>query len=264
MSHFLYSPLTWGLLLAVLMVWRWSRMAWVARVLSIACGIVLFLLCTPLGANLLVAGIQGLAGNGVQGTGLTKGDSSCPLHGDTPVVLLSGGFEGPPSAVDDYASLHVQSWKRMRGATQWLKKHPGHALWISGGGPYPIKEADVLGRLALDWGVPATQLQIESRSTNTWNSASTLRAALPREVLLATSALHMPRALIAYQRAGYLPCPLPTDSQYVPSRSLLALVPQTSAMYKTEEATYELAGIVMYLLRPSPALGRASADGPTG
>lgn len=260
MSHFLYSPLSWGLLLAVLMVWRWSRMARTTRVLASACAIGLLLLCMPFGANLLVAGIEGIASDDG-----ASDDGGCRAQPGVPVVLLSGGFEGPPASIDDYASLHVQSWKRMRGVTQWLKRNPGHVLWISGGGPYPIKEADVLGRLAIDWGVPAAALRLESRSTNTWNSASTLRPQLPRRVLLATSALHMPRSLIAYRRAGFDPCPLPTDSQYVPSRSVLALLPQVSAMYKTEEASYEVAGIVLYLLRPShgamPATGADDARG---
>lgn len=247
LSHVLYSPLTWGLLLAALLAWRWHAMGRALRVTGMLAGVLLLLLCAPLGANLLVLAIERAAPSG----------ADCGALRDAPVVVLTGGFERPPRAVDDYAALHEQSWRRVRGAVDWLRAHPGHVLWVSGGGPYEVREADVVAGLARDWGVAPDALHIERDSTTTWSSAQALRGRLPPKIVLVTAALHMPRALIAYRHAGFDPCPAPSASQYLAPRSPAALVPQTSAMYKTEEASYEVVGLLYYALR---SLGGRDAD----
>ncbi len=249
LAYFLYSPLTWLLPVMALLAARWSRLRrWLRALLCVALA-ALLLLCTPLGANLLVHVIERQV----------PPSPACRLE-PVPLVVLSGGFDRAPLAAGDYTALSVDSWRRLRrGVEEQRARGPDGLMWVSGGGPFAVKEGDVLGALARDWGVPDAQLRIERESTTTWDSAKALRAGLPPRILLASSALHLPRAMVAFRAAGFSPCALPTDTRYVAPRSLTSLIPQASAVQKSDDAIYELLGNAYYRLR---AMSEASPADP--
>jgi len=240
MSHFLFSPMAWGLLLALLLLLSWRRLTRRWRVVGVAIGLVLLVLCAPLGANALEWGVESLTPDAARCTGRDTG----------PIVLLSGGFEREPTDIDDYAAFNPETWKRVRGAVDLWRAGGSGALWIAGGGPYRIKESAMQARLASDWKVPASALRIDTRSTTTWESAFALRPVLPKRIRLVTSAVHLPRATIAFRAAGFDVCAHASDSSFVPfDGSPGYFIPQVSAIYKVEDASYELIGVVYYRLR---------------
>lgn len=256
MTHLLFSPLTWGLLLAALAWLTWRRLGRRARLAAGGLGAVLLVACTPLGANLLVRFVE----------------SSLPVRSDcrygaarrAPIVVLSGGFARKPTAVDDYAALNPASWRRLRAAVTF-RRAPAEPLVIAGGGPYTVKESEMLARLARDWGVPDAALRVESGSTTTWDSAFALRSILPERIRLASSALHLPRAVIAFRAAGFDACALATGSSYLPPAGLGYFIPQVSAIAKSQAALYELAGTAVYRLRAGDhEAGGAGAAGEAG
>lgn len=243
MSHSLFSPLAWGLLLALLLLLLWRRLTHRWRVAGALLGLLLLALCAPLGANALVLALESLA----------PADAHCAQRDaspDTsPIVVLSGGFERAPRDLDDYAALNRATWKRLRAAVDLWRTQRAGALWIAGGGPYRVKESAMLARLASDWKVPVSALRIETQSTTTWDSAFALKRALPQRIRLVTSAMHLPRAGIAFRAAGFSACAQASDSEVVPFDGLGYWLPQASAIAKSEAALHELVGMVYYRYR---------------
>ena len=238
MIYYLLSPLTWALLLAGLAALCWQRMRTPWRIGFGICALAVLLLFTPLGANQLVRLVE---------SGMARG-VDCEVDNLSPIVLLSGGLEGAPRGVDDYAEVTPESWVRLRGAVD-LWQHGGGELVIAGGGPFAVKESEVLAGLARSWNVAADDIRVERQSTTTWESAMALGGTLPTRIRLASSALHLPRALTAFRAAGFSPCLYSTDSAYLPPRSAGALVPQSSALVKSESAIYEMVGGLAYRFR---------------
>jgi len=239
----LLSPMTWGLLLGALLWLTWSRLWVPLRALGLLLMFAVLVLCTPLAANLLIGDVESRI----------PASAHCVAPG-TPIVVLAGGLDEEPRADDDYAALTQASWRRLRGAVDLWRTDPGSPLVIAGGGPYTIKEASVMARLARDWGVPQPALRTEAASTTTWESAFALRGTLPARIRLVSSASHLPRALLSFRSAGFDPCVHASDSEYVPMGGVGYFVPQVSAVAKTQIALYELAGMVQYRMRAGEAL----------
>ena len=74
--------------------------------------------------------------------------------------------------------------------------------------------------------------------------------ALPSRIWLVTSALHMPRALIAFRAAGFEPCSYPSDFLSAPFEARDVL-PRGSAVANSEAALHEVVGEIVYRLRAS-------------
>jgi uncharacterized SAM-binding protein YcdF (DUF218 family) len=79
-------------------------------------------------------------------------------------------------------------------------------LLLSGGGPGPVPEAEIMHEIVLAHGVPETVLLVEPRSRNTVeNARETARLLLARgrcSVLLVSDRSHLPRAALLFRLAG--------------------------------------------------------------
>jgi uncharacterized SAM-binding protein YcdF (DUF218 family) len=245
MSYLLYSPLTWVLLLGAVLPLLWSRLGTGARVMAVIALVSALALLTPFGGNALVRQVESRIP-----AGMRCADVAGDWSGATPIVLLSAGFETDPATDDPYVALAPDSWRRLRAAVLLWQKSPDSEFFISGGGPFAMKESTVLVALARDWGVPAKVLHAERHSTTTWESAFALRDLVgSHRIRVVSSALHLPRALIAFRAAGFQPCAQPSDSDYQPPGSLGYYLPQRSGLRKSEMAIYEILGTGMYRYR---------------
>src|SRR6185436_11669271 len=142
LKYLLLSPLTWlfAALVAAIFLCRGRR----ALVLGLATA-ALWLLTAPLGANLLVAALEGPR----------EPRSACVLPPDGVHVLLAGGFEGPESEEGGIGALAPESFRRTAEAARELKALPSYRLLISGGGGHVRPESRVMGELAISLGVEA-------------------------------------------------------------------------------------------------------------
>ncbi|MEO7638406.1 MAG: YdcF family protein [Pseudoxanthomonas sp.] len=237
MPYFMFSPLTWGLLCGLLLLLGWRRFSPGIRGLGVAMGLMFLVMCMPAGANLLEYALESQVSE----------SAACTPRDTGPVVVLSGGFEFPPTAADDYASFTLETWTRTRAATDlWHKTGTGE-LWISGGGPFRFKESEMQARVAADWKVPVSALRIESESTTTRESAVRLAPVfVGRKVRLVTSPPHRVRALLAFQLAGIDTCVDMVGSDYATYAGPAYFLPQSSALEKAESALYEMVGILYY------------------
>jgi len=192
--HFLFSPLTWALLYAVILALGWLRLSrlWRAALMIFEC--VLIISMTPLGANALVWLVESRV----------RPTDACALPVPTTIVVLAAGFDHEPANTHDFSALDADNFSRaISGAAMW-RGTPDATLVIAGGGPYPISESIVLREFVQQLGVPERSVRVESRSRTTWENASELRAmGLPARIRLVSSALHLPRALVAFQAAGF-------------------------------------------------------------
>lgn len=234
--HLLLSPLTWSVALALLLalLWRWLPRA--LCLLGLAVETALVIAMTPLGANGLVRIIESRA----------PPAQSCQAPAPDTIVVLTAGYSRRPRSAQDFSAADVNSLHRLFAAVALWRRTPGARLVISGGGSYGIAESTVLASLAEQLGVPVTAIRTEIHSRSTWQNArdvAELSPPVPKRIWLVTSALHLPRALLAFRDAGFQPCAWPSDSLYIPPNgSVLYYVPQSSALVKMEAALHELVG----------------------
>jgi uncharacterized SAM-binding protein YcdF (DUF218 family) len=258
MPYYVLSPLSWAIVLAVVLAVAWRRLSRGWRTAGVALGAVFWLLAAPLGANTLQWTLESMAAR----SGYCAGDDGAPI------VLLSGGFEREAVDVDDYVAFRFETWRRVRAAVDTWHRSGGGDLWIAGGGPYRVKESAVQARLARDWRVPASALRVDTESGTTWESAFVLRGVLPQRVRLVTSPAHQPRSLLAFRAAGFDACLVDIGSDRARFHGLLSLWPQVSSLEKAELAIYELVGLAWYRLRElrmpegveAPAATRAASN----
>ena len=234
------SPLTWALLLLVLLALAWHRLPVVVRRVGIAIEVLLVALMTPVGAaglaHLLVARVPPV--------------QACPMPAPTTIVVLGGGFSYGPRAADDYGSLSAEALQRVFAGVALWQEIPDAQLVLAGGGGGRIREAVPMANLAMRMGVPAAAIEIEDRSRNTWQNARNVAALsppLPKRIWLVSSPMHLPRALVAFRAWGFEPCAWPSGAEKDAfDWSLSLFVPQGGSIRKAAIAFHELAGNVEY------------------
>jgi uncharacterized SAM-binding protein YcdF (DUF218 family) len=135
------------------------------------------------------------------------------------VIVLGGALE--PAYVwhvRDQSALNDAA-ERLTEVLPLLKRQPHlHLLFTGGEGELftnDLTEAERAKRFFIAQGVAPTQLLLESSSRTTFENA-VFSKALPgvdatRPWLLVTSAWHMPRAMAAFERAGWLVTAYPVD-----------------------------------------------------
>src|SRR6202012_2112281 len=181
---------------ALVMLIAWRRMPRWLRAVLIALEAMSLVACCPVGANALVWLIESRVPH----------TETCAEPVPTTGVVLSRGLEGPPRSAADFASLDPDSVQRMLSAVALWKRMPAATFVIAGGGPFEVKESDVLSHLAEQLGVPAAAIVREAESQTTWENAQQLRKlqpALPDRIWLVSSAIHLPRAMTSFRAAGF-------------------------------------------------------------
>ncbi|HEX6612616.1 MAG TPA: YdcF family protein [Rhodanobacteraceae bacterium] len=234
--HLLLSPLSWSVALALLLALLWR---WLPRVLclsGIAIETVLVIAMTPFGANGLVRIVEARV----------PPAQSCKAPLPDTIVVLTGGLSRIPESPDDFGAANLQSLHRLLEAVALWRRTPGGRLVVSGGGRRGVAEGVLMAGLAKRLGVPANAVRVESSSLSTWQNAhdvAALSPPVPKRIWLVSSALHLPRALFAFRKAGFQPCAWPSESFYLPpDGSIFYYVPQSSALVKSEAALHELVG----------------------
>lgn len=177
------------------------------------------------------------------------------------IVVLGGGtyFSAPEYGHD---TVRSSTLVRLRYAAH-LHRALDKPVLVTGGAPRGNagSEAEQMQQvLQHDFRVPVQWT--ERRSNNTLENARlsyrVLDAAGVRRVYLVTHAWHMPRARLAFERAGFAVIPAPTG--YTTRHKLTALdfLPDADALYRSNRFFREVIGIGWYHLRF--LLGRESNE----
>ncbi|MDE3072953.1 MAG: YdcF family protein [Pseudomonadota bacterium] len=225
------------LLLALLAGWRGRR--WLARGLAVlALSWLLAAGCGPL-PQWLLAGLQGPY-------------AVRPAIGWAPrnvIVLLGAGTTlvgrgavEPSFFANGRIVRTVALYRDCKAAGRACR------VLVSGGDArhHGAAEATVYAKLLRRLGVPAQDLQLETRSMNTWQNAWFSRPLLredgAQKVLLVSSALHLRRSLLYFAHFGIRPTPVRGDWL----APVWSFVPLGWNLALTDAACHEYVGIARY------------------
>lgn len=169
------------------------------------------------------------------------------------VVLGGGAFRNNPEyqGTDQVSRLTLE---RLRYAAR-LYRATGITLAVTGGSPSGLATAEgfmMRDTLMQDFGVPVEW--VESASNNTLENARLSRVAFPfTRVVLVTHAIHMTRALRAFENAGFtvVPAPLGFISRPSSAFGFADFLPEMKAFSQSHYALYEYVGGLWYRLKYS-------------
>ena len=133
------------------------------------------------------------------------------------IIMLGGATVGRVSAVRGVTELN-EAGDRLMETLRLARLYPQAKVLFSGGSGAlegeVLPEAEIAARLFKDMGIAPDRLLLEDQSRNTDENAEMTRDMLGNvdgEVLLVTSAFHMPRAMGLFRKAGLQVIPWPTD-----------------------------------------------------
>ena len=181
------------------------------------------------------------------------------------IVILGGATKSalPPRPMVD---LNEQGDRIIYGAKLYqdglaplIIAAGGRIEWKNGGTP----EADDMAGLLEFMGIPESVIIREQNSLNTYENAVNVKEILTEKginkILLVTSALHMPRSLLIFQRQGIDVIPAPTDflisEDNIESLNIsgeafiLNILPDAENIAKTTKALKEYLGMFIYRLK---------------
>lgn len=183
------------------------------------------------------------------------------------IVVLGGGTEpadAPRPGVEVNGAgdrvIHAARLYR-QGMAPLIIASGGCIPWYEGGCSSPAGE---IAELLEFMGVPAEDIHIEDESVNTQENADFSRLLLEnlqvRRILLVTSAVHMPRSVLLFERQGLEVIPAPADfvisdaewlAIWQPNLAyqLVNLLPSAGNLSLTTNALKEYIGLLVYSLR---------------
>ncbi|MDB4742605.1 YdcF family protein [Cyclobacteriaceae bacterium] len=113
-------------------------------------------------------------------------------------------------------------------------------------------EGAVLTDHAIQYGIPYDHVFVSSLVTNTADEALAVKKmALGNKIILVTSAFHMPRAQMLFEKEGFEVTPYPVDFKSLNTDSLTFMdyLPNARSLAKTELGLRELIGRLYYWLK---------------
>lgn len=163
-------------------------------------------------------------------------------------VVVLGGAMSPPG-VDGLPANLSDAADRLWLAAQLYHAGKASVLLLSGGSDAwrsRTSEARAMQQVLATLGVPLHAMWLEEASRNTRENAQGSAALLlpggRQQILLVTSALHMPRAKALFEAQGFTVNPAATDHTGHEPQGLLGWVPDTGALDGSARAMKELVG----------------------
>ncbi|MBN1608429.1 MAG: YdcF family protein [Polyangiaceae bacterium] len=235
------SPLTWGILLCLVGLWRkWRWLRW-APALA-AAELVLFSL-DPV-SNALLTHLEQQARRSV------RRDVTYDA------ILLLGGPVNHGSTASHDAASYNENVERLLVSYDLLRAGRAKNVIVSGGYAWSgdrVNEARVLGRQLEDWGIAHDRVVLEPRARNTHENAVESKRLVKqrgyRTLLLVTSAYHMPRALDCFRAVGVDVDALPVDFRASDSEGARDWLPRASHLETSESVLREMFGRWVYRVR---------------
>jgi uncharacterized SAM-binding protein YcdF (DUF218 family) len=167
------------------------------------------------------------------------------------LVLTAGWLRRTEDGHD--LKIGEAGWERTAAAVALWRRIGGRLVFT--GAPTPDRRdsaAAAMARLARGLGVPEANVLVEPASLNTHENMLFSRRMLgesPRRLWLVTSALHMPRSVLAAKAVGFEVVPYPCDFRADEGFDWSMLLPGSMSQPAFERALHELVGMAAYRLR---------------
>ena len=253
--------LTCLLLMAALILLAWRQGRWAA----IAIGLALVVILVSSNGWISAIVVKSLEDQAIALQEATTGLPYPELPTADAIVVLGGGIKAP---------LPPRPWLDL--AEEGDRVLYGAKLWKAGKAPVVVmtggriqwrgtdeSEAVDMAELATAMGVPADSIVMETRSLNTFQNADYTSKVLAgmdiHRILLVTSAMHMPRSLAIFRKAGFEPIAAPTDFLVTDADNAerwntaeaiaLNLLPDAESLRGLTRALKEYVGTFVYWLR---------------
>lgn len=168
------------------------------------------------------------------------------------IVILGGGRYTDAAEYGGGDTVNRWTLERLRYGV-YLHRLTGLPILVSGGATNgaATPEAELMqAALIRDFGVEATWM--EDKSANTYENAKYTKAILDnagiRRVYLVTHAVHMPRAVWAFENAGIntIPAPMGFTTLDKEEREMLGYFPSVLGLQLSRTALRELLGLMWY------------------
>jgi uncharacterized SAM-binding protein YcdF (DUF218 family)/glycosyltransferase involved in cell wall biosynthesis len=167
---------------------------------------------------------------------------SAPPQAADCIVVFAGGVGESGKAGGGYQ-------ERVKQAAELYRLRMAAHVIFSSGFAFAFPEAEVMRALAVDNGVPASAIELETHAANTHENVEFSKRILDahgwRRILLVSSPYHMRRALLTWQKAApeisVVPTPAPVSQFYAHDRG--------ASLEQIRGVLQEYAAIVMYWWR---------------
>jgi uncharacterized SAM-binding protein YcdF (DUF218 family) len=171
---------------------------------------------------------------------------------DAIVVLMAGTT--PAGGLIPFPKISESLFNRLDEAWRLYRLDP-KPIVVSGGHVDPLTVPENENQIARDylirWGVPVKHVIAEDESRDTFESAIAMQKLLQQKgwkrYLLVTSAIHMPRSMLAFQSIAPQAIAAPGDFTAVFSPA--EILPNEDAAAKILASAHEYLGIVFYRWR---------------
>nr|WP_306815363.1 YdcF family protein [Limnobacter parvus] len=180
------------------------------------------------------------------------------------IVVLGGGLEGRYEGLRTLPDLNDAGDRVWQGARLY-KQGVAERVVLSGGqfSADPRREAEAHGMriFMTDMGVPDSAMVIESSSRTTFENALRTREMLgtdARTIALVTSAFHMGRSVLWFEKAGFTVYPVRTDIRVLyEQRPVWEWLPKPQALEESTTAIKEYLGRLQLKVSGAYAAGGA-------
>lgn len=253
LAPFLY-PLGMALVLLALSLFKWKNIRW----RNLLAGLALFILLVSSNRWVATTLARSLEWQYLPNE---------PISSAPAMVVLGGGTEPafPPRSQPEVNS----AGDRVLYAATLYRQGKAPLVIVSGGnvafrGEQPSTPASDMRHLLEMLGVPPEAILEEDQSQNTYENAlycaKLLKERHIQQVILVTSALHMPRSVKLFEKQGIEVIPAPADFAVpfqewedllhapIPAQ-LVALLPSSSNLQLTTNVLHEYIGILVYWMR---------------
>jgi uncharacterized SAM-binding protein YcdF (DUF218 family) len=242
LTPFVLPPGIFIVLLMVAGIWRlYRRRGKSAAVALILAGLMWLSALTPV-ANLFLGSLEDRYG------------MPTAAAGDV-IILLGGGIN---DRVPDMSGIGAPSDGMLARIVTAVRLHNrlGLPIIISGGKVYGSvsAEAPVVRRFLIDLGIDPQRIIVESRSRDTYENVKYTRQICKRHgfvrPILITTAYHMPRSVMLFEKAGLDVLPFPTGFKTAPDPHYgwQDFLPSGGAMRLLANAMHEYLGLLYYKL----------------
>lgn len=170
---------------------------------------------------------------------------------DVIVVLAGGSYD--IRALDKTFPAGATGVRLIHGVRMY-KAYNAKYLVCSGRGESSISNAELMARMAEDFGVPKERIRIEAKSTNTYEHALELNRMFVDKNLkigLVTSAYHMIRSETEFRKYFSHVMPLPSDYLYASPAGTPAVryIPRSQWLLNNTLVFKERVGILWYIIK---------------
>lgn len=245
MIKFLIDPFNifWLLLLVTIIFFMMKKERVFKRLLAVTlCWFVI--ISTPLVPSLLLLSLENRF-DPVDVNLLDKPDAN--YH----IVVLGGGH-GIDSRLPPNQLLSSNALGRLNEGIRLYRQLPDSRLVLSGSaGSTPISQAELLRQTAINLGVDDENILIQPEPDNTFREAEVFAEKFAGEnpVILVTSASHMPRAVMLFDRFGIDVIPSPANFRIKEEHQHKWIgLPSTGNISHLKAALYEYAALLRYRL----------------